>query len=405
MNANNVILNLPFDEPNGSAKAYDYSQSRADGDVVGAEFAKGNNGNAILFPDGIGKCEVSKNILPNLSGNFTMMCFVQNKTCECGSPRKLIWLVAFSGEKNYIEAAIDVNPGSWIHLAVTKQGTAYRFYVNSQLVKAVSHTGTPTGISLNQDYYGGDCLGFGLLDDLKVYNIALSQQEIIEETASQTTLTYLLDGVNLKSYGVYVSGSDGVVDRPKLKTPKSISWDNYHGEVVDLEHKFYEPREITLSCFIKAKSKQYFVQRCSDFEHLFDKKGTQRLSINVHPVKPLVYEVYCKDSITISKTWNESLMVGTFKIKLIEPDPVKRVLKHTVTSNETRVCTIDILSLKYCNIYWGDGTVDMDVAGSDEVQHITHTFDNTGEYFPIITGCIDEIQSFETNAIIVWNKL
>jgi hypothetical protein len=98
-------------------------------------------------------------------------------------------------------------------------------------------------------------------------------------------------------------------------------------------------------------------------------------------------------------------MVGTFKIKLIEPDPVKRVLKHTVTSNETRVCTIDILSLKYCNIYWGDGTVDMDVAGSDEVQHITHTFDNTGEYFPIITGCIDEIQSFETNAIIVWNKL
>ena len=214
-----------------------------------------------------------------------------------------------------------------------------------------------------------------------------------------------MDGVNLKSYGVYVSGSDGVVDRPKLKTPKSISWDNYHGEVVDLEHKFYEPREITLSCFIKAKSKQDFVQRCSDFEHLFDKKGTQRLSINVHPVKPLVYEVYCKDSITISKTWNESLMVGTFKIKLIEPDPVKRVLKHTVTSNETRVCTIDILSLKYCNIYWGDGTVDMDVAGSDEVQHITHTFENTGEYFPIITGCIDEIQSFETNAIIVWNKL
>ena len=55
MNANNVILNLPFDEPNGSAKAYDYSQSRADGDVVGAEFAKGNNGNAILFPDGVGK--------------------------------------------------------------------------------------------------------------------------------------------------------------------------------------------------------------------------------------------------------------------------------------------------------------------------------------------------------------
>lgn len=75
----------------------------------------------------------------------------------------------------------------------------------------------------------------------------------------------------------------------------SVSWDNYHGEAVDLQHKFYEPREITLSCFIKAESKNDFITQVSKFEQQFDRKGTQRLVIDVHPIKPLIYEVYCKD--------------------------------------------------------------------------------------------------------------
>ena len=40
-----------------------------------------------------------------------------------------------------------------------------------------------------------------------------------------------------------------------------MSWDDYHGEEVDLRHKYYEPREITLSCFVKAENKADFIEK------------------------------------------------------------------------------------------------------------------------------------------------
>lgn len=401
MNANSIIFQMPFDESDGSVVAYDYSQNRADGAVNGAHFVAGKNGNAISFA-GSDTCEVSKTVFPNMNIEFSMMLWVQNREIECGSPKKLIWLLNFSGLEKYVEIPIEATPGSWYSLAITRQTTAYNFYVNSSLVKTIYNSGTLLGISLNQDYYGGD-YGFGLLDDVNIYNFALSQSELINELSASKQQAYLLDGVDFKTYGVYVSGSDGIMNRPKMKAPASLNWDNYHGESVDLSHKFYESREITLSCFIKAESKMNFIKKIAAFEQQFDKMGTNRLTIDVHPVKPLIYEVYCKDAIEISKEWSDELMVGTFKLKLIEPEPVKRILKHIRVGESTKTCTITLTSTKYVNIYWGDGSVDYDISG-DAVE-ITHDYSTNGDYFPVITGCIDEISSFDTNAIVVWERI
>jgi hypothetical protein len=258
------------------------------------------------------------------------------------------------------------------------------------------------GISLNQDYYGGN-YGLGLLDDVKFYSVALTQSDLIEALSNSKQQAYRLDGVDLKEYGVYVSDSKGVVNRPKLKEMAKVSWDNYHGEAVDLQHKFYEPREITLSCFIKANSKNDFITQVSKFQQLFDVNGTQRLVIDVHPIKPLIYEVYCQDEINVTKKWNDELMVGTFDLKLIEPEPVKRILKHIRVGDSTKTCTITMTTTKMVNIYWGDGTVDYDVSGT--AITLSHVYETNGDYFPVITGCIDEITDFTTNAIVVWNKL
>ena len=146
-----------------------------------------------------------------------------------------------------------------------------------------------------------------------------------------------------------------------------------------------------------------FIKKITTFEQQFDKTGTNRLMIDVHPVKPLIYEVYCKDAIEISKEWSNELMVGTFKLKLVEPEPVKRVLKHIRVGEATKTCSITLTSSKYVNIYWGDGKVDYDVSG--ENLTITHNYDVNGDYFPVITGCIDEISSFTTNAIVVWERI
>ena len=157
------------------------------------------------------------------------------------------------------------------------------------------------------------------------------------------------------------------------------------------------------SCFLKASSKNDFITRLVEFEQLFDKPGTQRLMISVHPIKPLVYEIYNKNEIAVKKTWNERLMVGTFDLKLTEPEPVKRVLKHIRVSDATKDCTITLTSNKNVNIYWGDGESDLDVSGTKKT--VSHTYKDNGDYFIIIAGCVDEITDFATNAIIVWNKL
>lgn len=401
MDTNDIILNLPFDESDGSTITYDYSSNRADGLIYGANFTSGRNGNAIKFK-GSDTCEVEKSVISSLNGEFSMLMWVNGGTIECGSPKQLIWLLNFEGFNNYVEVPIAAKPDTWFSLAITKRGAYYNFYVNTSLVKEINNSGSLKGISLNQDFYSGD-YGLGLLDDVKFYNVALSQEDLIAELSTSKQQAYLLDGVDFKDYGVFVSESKGVVSKPKLKAMASESWDNYHGEAVDLEHKYYQPREINLSCFIKAGNKNDFIQRVTDFWQQFDKKGTHRLTIDVHPVKPLVYEVYCKDEIDISKKWNEEMMVGTFNLKLIEPEPVKRVLKHMRINDETTTCEVTLSSDKLLNIYWGDGSVDFDVFG----QNITikHTYQTNGDYFVVITGCIDEITSFKTNAIVVWNKL
>lgn len=401
MTAENIIFQMPFDESDGSKVAFDYSPNRADGIVSGAKFVAGKNGNAIEF-GGSDTCEVSKPVFPDLDADFTMMMWVESKAIELGSPKQMIWVLNFAGVNNYATMSIECKPGSWYSFAITRRASVFNFYVNSSLVKSFTNAGKLQGVSLCQDYYGGE-YGIGLLDDVKFYNIALSQEELINALSASKQQAYFFDGVNIKEYGVSVAGSDGVLNRPKLKSPASLNWDNYHGESVDLDNKYYESRQIVLSCFIRAESKMDFIKRVTAFEHLFDKKGTNRLVIDIHPVKPLIYEVYCKDAIDVSKTWNDKLMVGTFKLKLIEPEPVKKVLKHIRVSETTKTCTITLTSQKYLNIYWGDGSVDYDVSGKDRV--ITHNYAVNGDYFPVITGCIDEIESFSTNAIIVWDRI
>lgn len=400
-NKNNLALYLPFDEPAGSLIAYDYSPNRADGAVIGADFVGGKIGNAIEFRGGSGYCEVQPMVV-NIAYDFSIVGWVNPLKMQVGSPTKAIWVMNFVGLNNYVDTPIELNTGNWVSLGVTKEGSLYTFYINGSKIKQVTRSELLVGLSLNQDCYNGD-YGQSLVDDFKVFDVALTEQEMQSQISETKSLEYYIDGVNLKDYGVYVSASDGLLDRPKMKAPTTFSWDNYHGQSVDLYHKFYESRDITLSCFIKAENKTDFTTIWNSFVQLFNKKGTHRLIVEVHPTKPLVYEVYSQDSISLRKTWGNGNMVGTFALSLKEPAPVKRILKHFRINAQTSDCSITITTKKLVDIYWGDGEVDYDVFGTGKV--ITHTYNENGEYYIIVAGDIDEIELFETNAIIVWSKL
>ena len=132
-------------------------------------------------------------------------------------------------------------------------------------------------------------------------------------------------------------------------------------------------------------------------------RGLHRFMVDIHPTKPLVYEVYKEDNVEVEKEWNDKKMIGTFTLKLREPEPIKRVLKHLRINENSKQVTINLTTTKMVNVYWGDGTTTQDVSGTD--VELTHDYQLNGEYFPVITGVVEDIAKFDTNAIIVWNKL
>lgn len=215
-------------------------------------------------------------------------------------------------------------------------------------------------------------------------------------------VTYYIDGIDLNTYGVYISSSDGLLSRPKMKTPVSVNWPTYHGEVVDLSKRYYESREIELECFIKADSKEDFISKLNTFLQVFDQSGTRRLMVVVDVTKPLVYEVYLSDELKVTKKWSDSTMVGTFTLKLIEMQPIKKVVKFVATDT-TKTLSITLTTSKLVNAYWGDANVSYDISGTS--QTVTHTYTSNGTYYTIIAGNIDEITSLTTTGTVIWNKL
>jgi hypothetical protein len=247
----NLILNLPLDEPNGSTVAYDYSKTRANGTVTGASFVFGKSGNAIDF-SGSGKLEVENNNIPVLSGPWTVSCNIKLKPYPDGfTGKSLILLVNYSGVDTYLAVNLAAPLNEWFHLAVVKNSLNLTVYINGIVSQTITLTAQPIGWSLSQDIYG-NALGYGQVDNFQVYSTALSSTEVGSLITVQSEIIWRLDGQNFKDWGVYVEGSDGLLDMPRMKEPFRVDWADMHGEVIDLSRKRYEAREITLSCWMKA---------------------------------------------------------------------------------------------------------------------------------------------------------
>lgn len=141
---------------------------------------------------------------------------------------------------------------------------------------------------------------------------------------------YSINGKYFKDYGIYVSSSLGLLDALKRKPIKTYDWPEYHGESLDLTNPKFEAREIVLNCFIKGDNYQ---KMFDNFRNIvlseFQKSGTQRLLVEPFGYKALPFEVYLSDEVKIAKEFSEKTTIGVFSIKLIEPNPIKKVLYLT----------------------------------------------------------------------------
>lgn len=390
----NLILHLPFDDPDGDI-AYDYSLSRADAALSGgASFSRDAKQGKSLALNGSGEC-ITNTSIP-LGSNFTLSMYVKPVHARLG------WLLNLPGVDQYLEQWMDVVPGEWVFLAFVKNGKSFAVYLNHSKVYTGMMSEHPIGFSVNDEALEG-CSA--QIDEVRLYDEAKADKEIFL-MQKESDVEYYIDGRNFKEFGVYVSESSGLVGRLARKEALQIEWDSYHGTVRDKKRPRYKERTIELSCFMEASGRSAYVEWVNLFFSQFDKEGNHRLKVEyAGSTKPLVYEVELLEESDPQKQWgkyDQDLMVGKFKLKLVEDEPVKKVLRHIGGAANT-TAKIKVSSSRLLNIYWGDGTHTYNVSGVD--KEVVHTYAEPGEYDIVIAGVIEDITSLSTNAIVVWDLL
>ena len=209
-----------------------------------------------------------------------------------------------------------------------------------------------------------------------------------------TDVTYSIDGKLFSNYSVYVSGTSGIVEKPEMKEPLSADYGAMNGVMYDLSAPRYKERKISVKCFIEAYGYDDFLTKMEGFLGLFMGAGLHTLVIDTGSGSPLVYAVFSRDVINPDKEWNDTHFVGTFTLNLVEPDPVKMVIRVSGSG-----ASIGFSSDTPMNIYWGDGTATYGTKTGG-----THSYSGGGRHYVIVAGDVDNISGL-SGGTVIWSKL
>jgi hypothetical protein len=134
---------------------------------------------------------------------------------------------------------------------------------------------------------------------------------------------YKIDSLDLAStYGIYVQKTKGALDFLKRKGEISHSWIDENGEeaFTDADDIFFGPRDILLFCYMKSDTKAGFLTNLNSFKIVLEGSGLHTLTL---PLLSTDLRVYFKDggALNMLTSYNSSLLVGKFILKLREPVP------------------------------------------------------------------------------------
>lgn len=156
-------------------------------------------------------------------------------------------------------------------------------------------------------------------------------------------IEYYINGVLFKDLKIFVKESIGLIEPPTLRKVELVNWADYHGAYADLENRTFEPKKITLKCFVTGSNWTDLYYNYNAFLSLFQQNGLQELILNVpfgldskHYAKvsarPLPFYVYLSRQTDLSKRIKDSEVLGEFDIELIEPQPMKRIFQAKSSS-------------------------------------------------------------------------
>lgn len=202
-----LVAAYGFDETSG-ATAADASGQGNPGAVTGATWtAAGHYGGALSFNGANNWVTVGDSPSLDLNGTLTLEAWVYPATAMSGSKTvavkangggKVYWLrannisghpeggIQQSGGPLRTEGTSPLSPQQWSHLAMTYDGAQETLYVNGQAVSTQTLSGpilTSGGALLIGGQPGGGYGAFfqGILDELRIYNRALSPAEIARD--------------------------------------------------------------------------------------------------------------------------------------------------------------------------------------------------------------------------------
>lgn len=419
-----LILDMPMDEPKGSKIAYDFSgnnmHAELRGGVSDVDFGAGKFGNALHFMgNGYAIIRDSVNFIQS---EFTFMFWAMNKQINpYPSPGGLV-LKLLADDVIY-QLPLPISTGVWHHIAIRRTGNLFEAFINGSKIIAtltvsatidewvIEQVFTESSNTFNYTFnmtFGAVSPRFSTsaIDNVLIYGDSLPDEEIIGDYNGnkRNRVFWLINGIDFTNYGVYVSESDLLLtNASEVKTQMENDWKEYHGKIVNVDIHRVTERTISLNCFIRATGKIDFVTKFNDFLTEFRKSGLRRLKCEIDRNKPLVWDVYLKDGISVEKRWRDNEMFGTFELKLREPVPVKRVLRFNATDS-SKLALVDIKFGGIIDVFWGDGTYDTDIDASD-IAKLRHTYATNGKYEIAIYCEPDEIKYFYTNAIQLWSRL
>jgi len=168
------------------------------------------------------------NIYGEINGNFVRNHF------SIGLPAGEAGYLSFeqfypSGENVQYDYNLKDQENQWVHLIVKKENDLVGFYVNGQLIAELNHTetyssGAPTIAAIgNRQYnsswsYSGSAYVFkGVIDDIRIYNRALSEAEITalyQENGWDGTIAPILNNLNISAF----DSTTITIDQPTFDT-------------------------------------------------------------------------------------------------------------------------------------------------------------------------------------------
>lgn len=199
------------------------------------------------------------------------------------------------------------------------------------------------------------------------------------------SMPYNWDGT-VSTFTIYVDGSNGLIGKPSLKSVDAYDWKYLHGTTPDLRNRRYMNKEITLSCWMTADSKQQLVERYDQFLTYFRHDDYILMKVtwdtdndnggiapNPHASKGIFALVYLNGVQNVRHKWRKGFNAIRFELCFIDPYPMKQVLKYEGT--EGNGVDYDIVSETEIDIYTENGDIVYDIlTGTGHIDCIPNRY-------------------------------